>query len=156
MAGFARKMKILVIGSGGREHAIIWALQKSSPIPLTLYCAPGKWGIEALAQNVSIDIANQAELARFANDEGISLTIVGPEAPLAAGVVDYFMAKGLSIIGPSRAAARLEASKAFAKDFMARHGIPTARYSIAHSPVKAVEFIRTGQFRTAERAVVIN
>ena len=148
-------MKILVIGSGGREHAIIWALQKSSPIPLTLYCAPGNAGIEALAQNVPIDIANQAELARFADAEGIGLTIVGPEAPLAAGIVDYFMAKGLSIIGPSRAAARLEASKAFAKDFMARHGIPTARYSIAHSPVQAVEFIRSGQFGTAETPVVI-
>src|SRR6266478_2375017 len=148
-------MKILVIGSGGREHAIIWALQRTSPIPLRIYCAPGNAGIEEAAQIVPIEIADQSGLARFADAEGIDLTIVGPEAPLAAGVVDYFVGKGLSIIGPSQAAARLEASKAFAKDFMARHGIPTARYSIAHSPSQALKFIKSGQFGAAETPVVI-
>ncbi len=148
-------MKILVIGSGGREHAIIWALQRTSPIPLRIYCAPGNAGIEEAAQIVPIEIADQSGLARFADAEGIDLTIVGPEAPLAAGVVDYFVGKGLSIIGPSQAAARLEASKAFAKDFMARHGIPTARYSIAHSPSQALKFIQSGQFGAAETPVVI-
>jgi phosphoribosylamine--glycine ligase len=151
----AQKMKILVIGSGGREHAITWALQRTSPIPLTIYCAPGNAGIGEAAQNVPLGIDDQAELARFADAEGVDLTIVGPEAPLAAGVVDYFMAKGLAIIGPSQAAARLEASKAFAKDFMARHGIPTAAYSIADSPSQAVKLIRSGQFGTAETPVII-
>jgi phosphoribosylamine--glycine ligase len=148
-------MKILVIGSGGREHAIIWALQKTSPIPVTLYCAPGNGGIGEAARTVPIAITNQADLARFADTEGIDLTIVGPEAPLAAGVVDYFMAKRLAIIGPSQAASRLEASKAFAKDFMVRHRIPTARYGIAGSPSEALKFVRSGQFGTPETPVVI-
>jgi phosphoribosylamine--glycine ligase len=148
-------MKILVIGSGGREHAIVWALQETSSIPLTLYCAPGNAGIGEAAQIVPIGITNQTELARFADTEGIDLTIVGPEAPLAAGIVDYFMARGLAIIGPSQAASRLEASKAFAKDFMARNGIPTAHYCIADSSSQAIKFIRSGQFGRAETPVVI-
>ena len=148
-------MKILVIGAGGREHAIVWALRKTSPIPLRIYCAPGNAGIGQTARIVPIGVNEQSELRRFAESEGIDLTIVGPEAPLVAGVVDHFVANGLEVIGPNQAAARLEASKAFAKDFMARHRIPTAKYRVADSPSQALELIRSGEFGGAESRVVI-
>ncbi|HEX9544162.1 MAG TPA: phosphoribosylamine--glycine ligase N-terminal domain-containing protein, partial [Pyrinomonadaceae bacterium] len=108
-------MKILVIGSGGREHALIWALQRNAARQLELFCAPGNAGIAQIARCVPIVADDLSTLAAFAAESGIDLTMVGPEAPLAAGIVDEFERRGLRIVGPGRAAARLESSKAFAK-----------------------------------------
>jgi len=147
--------RILVIGSGGREHAIVWALRQTSPVPLELFCAPGNAGIGQLAQLVNVSLNDQQELAAFAESNSIDLTFVGPEAPLTAGIVDAFDARGLAVVGPPAAAARLEGSKIFAKDFMARHGIPTAVYRVADSPGQAIEALRSGDFGGADSAVVI-
>src|SRR4051812_26092233 len=106
-------MKVLVIGSGGREHALIWALKQTSPEPLKLYCAPGNAGIAQLADCVDITAADHFALIEFVRAHGIEMTIVGPEVPLANGIVDEFQNNGLKIVGPSQAAARLESSKAF-------------------------------------------
>jgi phosphoribosylamine--glycine ligase len=119
-------MKILVLGSGGREHALLWKLQQS-PRVRALFCAPGNAGTAQLATNVPIKIAEQQTLVEFALREGIDLTVVGPDDALAAGIVDLFQKHGLRIFGPTQSAARLESSKVFAKEFMQRHGIPTAR-----------------------------
>ncbi len=121
-------MKLLVIGSGGREHALAWRL-KQSPRVQKVYVAPGNGGTarEEGVENVAISAI--PDLVAFARNEGIQLTVVGPEAPLAAGVVDAFRAAGLKIFGPTQAAARLESSKDFAKQFMARHQIPTAAFA---------------------------
>src|SRR5688500_13439901 len=108
-------MKVLVIGSGGREHAILWALKETSRISLELYCAPGNGGISQLAKCVPIAVTDHAALIEFVRAEAVELTIVGPEGPLANGIVDEFEHQGLKIIGPGRAASRLESSKAFAK-----------------------------------------
>jgi phosphoribosylamine--glycine ligase len=148
-------MKILVIGSGGREHALIWALQRNAARPLDLFCAPGNAGIAQLARCVRIGADDSSGLATFARESGIDLTMVGPEAPLAAGIVDQFGLHGLRIIGPGREAARLESSKAFAKDFMRRHKIPTARYRKASSSSEALEILQTGEFGGEETPVVI-
>lgn len=118
-------MKILVIGSGGREHAIAWKLQQS-PLTEELYCAPGNAGTATVAQNIPIKAEDIPDLLEWAKSHAIDLTVVGPEAPLAAGIVNAFRAEGLAIFGPTKEAAQLEASKAFAKDFMQRHMIPTA------------------------------
>ena len=147
--------RILIVGSGGREHAIVWALRNTSPDPVEIFCAPGNAGIGQLAQLVNISVNDQAELARFARSNEIDLTFVGPEAPLTAGIVDAFETQGLPVVGPTAAAARLEGSKIFAKDFMARHGIPTAAYRSADSPARALEFLRSGEFGSADSAVVI-
>lgn len=120
-------MKILVVGSGGREHAIAWKLSQSSTQP-TLYFAPGNPGMASLGQRLDIDPLDVQGLLLYAKREGIDLTLVGPEAPLAAGIVDAFEAEGLFIFGPTRAAARMEASKAFAKEIMIEAQVPTARY----------------------------
>ncbi|OGS38394.1 MAG: phosphoribosylamine--glycine ligase, partial [Elusimicrobia bacterium RIFOXYD12_FULL_66_9] len=119
-------MKVLLLGSGGREHALAWALSRS-PRLTKLWAAPGSDAMEALAQRVDLDILDAAAVVRFARENGVDLLFVGPEAPLAAGVSDAARAAGLLVFGPSQAASRLETSKSFAKDFMARHGIPTAR-----------------------------
>ncbi|MGH9871351.1 MAG: phosphoribosylamine--glycine ligase [Pyrinomonadaceae bacterium] len=148
-------MKALIIGSGGREHAILWALRRTSSVPLKLYCAPGNGGIAQLAECVSISASDHKSLIEFVQANGIDLTIVGPEGPLAAGVVDEFARHGLRIIGPGRAASRLESSKAFAKDFMRRHKIPTAEYSVANSADEALAALRSGKFGVPESAVVI-
>jgi phosphoribosylamine--glycine ligase len=121
-------MKLLVIGSGGREHAIAWKLAQS-PRVQKVYVAPGNGGTATENGLENIDISATAELIAFAKKEHIQLTVVGPEAPLAAGVVDAFREAGLKIFGPTRAAAQLESSKDFAKSFMARHGIPTAKHA---------------------------
>ncbi len=117
---------MLIIGSGGREHAIAWSLARENRHEL--YCAPGNPGTALLGTNVTLDIDDHQALARFARDKRIELTVVGPEGPLADGVVDYFQAEGLAIFGPSQACARLEASKLFARDFMRRHNIPHPAY----------------------------
>ncbi|NNM81198.1 MAG: phosphoribosylamine--glycine ligase [Burkholderiales bacterium] len=120
-------MKILVIGNGGREHALAWKLARSARVS-RVYVAPGNAGTALDEGCVNVDITEIPDLIEFARSESIALTVVGPEAPLAAGVVNEFRSAGLKIFGPTRAAAQLESSKAFAKSFMMRHGIPTAAY----------------------------
>jgi phosphoribosylamine---glycine ligase len=120
-------MKILVIGGGGREHALAWKLAQSPKVQM-VYVAPGNGGTAVDGRLVNLNLTSTAELAAWAAAEKIALTVVGPEAPLAAGVVDAFRAQGLRIFGPTQAAAQLESSKAFSKAFMARHGIPTAEF----------------------------
>src|ERR671932_1025928 len=114
-------MKGLVIGSGGREHALVWALGRSPRASLKITCAPGNAGIATLAECVALSATDVPALAQFAEENSVDLTIVGGEAPLAAGIVDEFERRNLAIAGASLAAARLESSKAFAKDFMQRH-----------------------------------
>ena len=121
-------MKLLVIGSGGREHALAWRLAKTSGLQ-KIFVAPGNAGTELEHEIGNIDITDPVALADFAEQEKIYLTIVGPEAPLAAGVVNIFRARGLKIFGPTKEAAQLESSKDFAKRFMARHNIPTAAFA---------------------------
>jgi phosphoribosylamine--glycine ligase len=120
-------MKLLVIGSGGREHALAWKLAQS-PRVQKVYVAPGNGGTATEDGLENVDLTDFAELIAFARKENIAFTLVGPEAPLAAGIVDAFRAAGLKIFGPAKAAAQLEASKDFAKQFMVRHKIPTAKY----------------------------
>jgi phosphoribosylamine--glycine ligase len=148
-------MKILVIGSGGREHALIWALQRNAARQLEVFCAPGNAGIAQIAKCIPIAADDLSELAAFAKESKIELTMVGPEAPLAAGIVDEFERHGLQIVGPAREAARLESSKAFAKDFMRRHQIPTARYRIASSANEAVTILQSGEFGSEDAPVVV-
>lgn len=133
-------MKILVIGGGGREHALAWKLSQS-PKAQAVYVAPGNGGTARDARLENIDITDVKALRAWAAGEKIALTVVGPEAPLAAGVVDEFRAHGLRVFGPTRAAAQLESSKAFSKAFMRRHGIPTADYDTFTDPVAAHAFI---------------
>jgi phosphoribosylamine--glycine ligase len=148
-------MKVLVIGSGGREHALIWALKQNSAAPLKLYCAPGNAGIAQLADCVAITAGDHSALIEFVRANAIDLTVVGPEGPLANGIVDKFQNNGLKIVGPSQAAARLESSKAFAKAFMQRHHIPTADCVIASSSEEALGAIRSGKFGGAATPVVV-
>jgi len=129
-------MKVLVVGSGGREHALCWKLRQSPRIE-DLYCAPGNPGIEAVADLVPIAADEIYQLADFAADLSIDLTVVGPELPLTLGIVDEFHKRGLRIFGPTRQAAELEGSKVFAKEFMKRHGIPTAGFEIVHDAAEA-------------------
>ena len=138
-------MKILVIGSGGREHALVWKIFQS-PLLEKLYCAPGNAGTQSLAENIPIGSEDIPALLDFASDKKIDLTVVGPEAPLTMGIVDEFEKKGLKIFGPNRNAAELEGSKIFAKQFMARHRIPTAKFEIANSPGQAGKIVASGRF----------
>ena len=147
-------MKILVIGSGGREHAICDAFARSPRIN-RLWCANGNGGIAEVAECVPIKPDDVISLREFALEHKVDLSFVGGETPLALGIVDEFEAAGLRIIGPSRAAAQLEASKSFAKDFMARHGVPTASYVTTHSPSAAVDTLEAGQFGDANAPVVV-
>lgn len=133
-------MKLLVIGSGGREHALAWRLAKS-PRVHKIYVAPGNGGTHLSSNLENVDLTDPEQLADFVEKEGVALTVVGPEAPLAAGVVDTFRARGLKIFGPNRAAAQLESSKDFAKAFMVRHDIPTARYETFTDPIAAHAYI---------------
>lgn len=129
-------MNILVIGSGGREHALCWAFCRS-PHTAALYCAPGNAGIADIAKCFPADVNDPKALADLAISVGADFTFIGPEAPLVAGVADEFASRGLSVIGPSAQAARLEGSKIFAKQFMTRHSIPTARFNVCTSPEEA-------------------
>ncbi|MEM9758919.1 MAG: phosphoribosylamine--glycine ligase [Pseudomonadota bacterium] len=136
-------LKVLVLGSGGREHALAWKL-KQSPRVAQVFVAPGNAGTasEAGVSNVAIDPMDFSALTGFVRDEGIDLTVVGPEAPLVAGVVDHFEAQSLRCFGPTAAAAQLEGSKAFSKDFLARHGIPTAAYATFSELDAALAYLR--------------
>src|SRR6185436_1277248 len=122
-------MKILVVGNGGREHALVWKIRQS-PLVKDVYCAPGNAGMTGLADCVPIDTSNIIEVADFAQTISADLTVVGPELPMVLGIGDEFTRRGLSIFCPSRAAAELEGSKAFARDFMQRHKIPSPQYRI--------------------------
>ncbi|MDC7807856.1 phosphoribosylamine--glycine ligase [Luteimonas sp BLCC-B24] len=135
--------KLLVIGAGGREHALAWKLAQSAHVGEVLV-APGNAGTarEPKCRNVAVAATDLDALLALARDEGVAFTVVGPEAPLVAGVVDRFQQAGLRIFGPSAAAAQLEGSKAFAKDFLARHAIPTAAYSVFSDADTAVEYVR--------------
>ncbi len=134
-------MKILVIGSGGREHALAWKLAQSSQVK-KIYCAPGNPGIAQTATCVDIPVTNVAALRHFAKTQQIDLTVVGPEAPLVAGIVDEFAADGLRIFGPSQQAARLEGSKVFAKEIMRKYLIPTAEAKIFSNVPDAQAYIK--------------
>ena len=133
-------MKVLVIGGGGREHALAWKLSQSERIQ-KIFVAPGNGGTARDPNLINVPITDVKALREWAQQEKIELTVVGPEAPLAAGVVDEFRANGLRIFGPTKAAAQLESSKAFSKDFMQRHGIPTAFYETFTEPAKAHAYI---------------
>src|SRR5580692_9000235 len=117
-------MKVLVIGGGGREHALVWALHRSERVS-EVVCAPGNGGIAALARCVAVDAGDLAALTAVVEREQPDLTVIGPELPLSLGIVDELQRRGFKVFGPTKAAAQLETSKAFAKDFMHRHGIPT-------------------------------
>jgi phosphoribosylamine---glycine ligase len=136
-------MKLLVIGSGGREHALAWKLAQSPRVAEVLV-APGNAGtaFEAKCRNVAVQADDLEGLRQLARDEQVDLTVVGPEAPLVAGIVDLFRAAGLRVFGPTAAAAKLEGSKAFAKEFLARHGIPTADYAVFDAVDPALAHVR--------------
>ena len=133
-------MKVLVIGGGGREHALAWRLKQSQGVS-QVFVAPGNAGTARDAQLVNLPITDKVALREWVQREGVALTVVGPEAPLAAGVVDEFRAHGLAIFGPTQAAAQLESSKAFSKAFMKRHGIPTAEYETFTDPQMAHAYV---------------
>src|SRR5579871_2005093 len=135
-------MRILVIGGGGREHALVWKIAQS-PLVDKIYCAPGNAGIAQQAECVSLPPTDLEGLADFAAAKQIDLTVVGPEAPLIAGIVDRFEARGLPIFGPATDPARIEGSKAFSKELMVQYGIPTADYWCYDDPEEAHARIRS-------------
>jgi phosphoribosylamine--glycine ligase len=138
-------VRILVLGSGGREHALAWRLRGDPGVSHVL-CAPGNPGMAALTETTPVDAGEPEAVAALVRREGIDLTVVGPELPLSRGIADHFAAQGLALVGPSRAAADLECSKAFAKAFMARHGVPTARYMTCDSEGEARDVLASGRF----------
>ena len=133
-------MKILVVGSGGREHALAWKLAQSERIQI-VYVAPGNGGTALDARLRNVALTDPKELAEFVRREHVALTVVGPEAPLAAGIVNVFREQGLKVFGPTAEAARLESSKDYAKAFMQRHGIPTAAYQTFSDAAAAHAYI---------------
>jgi phosphoribosylamine--glycine ligase len=144
-------MRILIVGSGAREHALAWTLQREG-VAEEVICAPGNAGLARTVRCVPLDILDKQAALELATSQGIDLTIIGPEAPLAAGVADLFMSRGRRLFGPTQAAARLETSKAFAKGFMRRHAVPTARYVVCESVDAARQAIRSGEL--GDRVVV--
>ena len=138
-------MKVLVVGSGAREHALTWKLGRESAVREVI-CAPGNAGTGPDAAARSLDVADPAALLAYAEAEAVDLTVVGPELPLARGVGDLFEARGRRLFGPGRYAARLESSKAFAKEFMARHAVPTARFRVCRSPGEALDAVDGAEF----------
>jgi phosphoribosylamine---glycine ligase len=138
-------MRVLVLGSGAREHAIAARLAADDEAG-ELICAPGNPGMAAVARTIPADLGDPASLAELARRERIDFTIVGPELPLSLGIADTFSARGLSLLGPSRAAARLESSKAFAKTFLARYHVPTARFHTTESVDDALAIVRSSEF----------
>lgn len=144
-------MKVLVIGSGGREHALVWKLKQSSAVD-RIFAAPGNAGTEELADNVAIRATDIPALLRFAKENAIALTVVGPDDPLAAGIVDAFQGAGLRIFGPGKSAARLESSKIFAKQLMQRAGVPTAAAGTFTQVSDALEFAERATFPIVVKA----
>jgi len=137
--------RVLVVGSGGREHALVWKLASERGVA-DIVCAPGNAGISRLARCVSVDPADPHAVAAIARHEEIDFTIVGPELPLSRGIADVFAAEGDLLFGPTQRAARLESSKVFAKDFMHRYNVPTARYRSCDSAAAALTVLRSGEF----------
>src|SRR4029079_14769912 len=133
-------MNILLLGSGGREHALAWKIA-ASPLVDRLYCAPGNAGIANEAECVALDVADHAAIISFCKKNAVDFVVVGPEAPLSAGVVDDLESAGIKAFGPSKAAAALEASKGFTKDMCAANGIPTAAYERFHDAARAKAYI---------------
>jgi phosphoribosylamine---glycine ligase len=144
-------MKILVVGSGGREHALAWKLAQSPRVE-KIYCAPGNAGTAQLAENISVPIADHPALIDFAKREKIDLAVIGPDDALAAGIVDAFRDAGLRAFGPTASAARLESSKAFAKDFMQRHGIPTAAFREFSDSAEAKNYCTSASYPLVVKA----
>jgi phosphoribosylamine--glycine ligase len=144
-------MKVLVVGGGGREHTLVWKIAQSPKVS-KVYCAPGNAGTAELAENVAIPADELQMLMRLAEREGIDLTVVGPEAPLVAGVVNRFAAHGLLAFGPSQRAAELEGSKVFAKYIMRKHGIPSGRYDVFETVDAAEEHVREAAFPLVVKA----
>jgi phosphoribosylamine--glycine ligase len=138
-------MKILVVGNGGREHALVWKIRQS-PLVKEVFCAPGNAGIAGLADCVPIDTSNIVEVADFAQTVKADLTVVGPELPMVLGMADEFAKRGLSIFCPSRAAAEIEGSKAYARDFMEKHKIPSPRFRICATEEAAQAFVKEAPF----------
>ena len=138
-------MRILVLGSGAREHALAWKLSHEPNVSHVI-CAPGNAGIARSLATAPVDVLDTADVIRLVDRERIDLTVVGAEAPLANGLADRFEAEGRRVFGPTRAAAQLETSKSFAKDFMQRHAVPTARYRVCTSAADALQAIRSGEF----------
>jgi len=138
-------MKILVVGNGGREHALIWKIRQS-PLVQDIYCAPGNAGIAEVADCVPIDTSNIVEVADFAQTIKADLTVVGPELPMVLGIADEFVRRGMPIFSPSRAAAEIEGSKAFAREFMTRHKIPSPRYEVCQTYEEALAFVDRAPF----------
>jgi len=138
-------MKVMVVGAGGREHALSWKISQSELVE-KIYCAPGNAGMKNLAELVPIDTSNISELLKFAQLNKMDLTVVGPEEPLTMGIVDEFEKIGLKIFGATKSAAELERSKVFAKRFMERHKIPTARFRVVETPDQAMEVLESGTF----------
>ena len=138
-------MKILIVGSGGREHALVWKISQSKRVD-KIFAAPGNPGMNNLAECVDIKPSNIIELADFAKEEKIDLTVVGPEQPLALGIVDEFSSRNLKIFGPTQKAAMIETSKSFAKEFMRKNNIPTPAFKIINSAVDALDYFRTATF----------
>ena len=146
-------MDVLVVGNGGREHVLCWKLQQSALVR-HVYCAPGNAGIASVAKCIDIGVDELEKLADFAVEHHIGLTVAGPEAPLCAGIVDVFEKRGLKIFGPDKIAAQLEGSKSFAKDFMLRHNIPTAKAAGFDDAESAIEYIRK-EFAAGETGIVV-
>ncbi|MBI5298924.1 MAG: phosphoribosylamine--glycine ligase [Deltaproteobacteria bacterium] len=144
-------MKILVIGSGGREHALVWKLSQSPQKP-KIFCAPGNAGIASLAECIAIPATDIQALLQFVKTQNVSLTVVGPEVPLAGGIVDLFHAEGLSIFGPTKSAAQLESSKIFTKEFCKRHKIPQAPFAVFTDPQAAKEYLNDSDFPVVIKA----
>ena len=138
-------MRLLLIGSGAREHALAWKLAREGGVDEVI-CAPGNAGIAQLGRCRAVDVGDPDGILRLATSESVDFTVVGPEIPLASGVADTFAAAGRPLFGPVRAAARLESSKAFAKDFMARHGVPTARFRVCGSEADALAVVSGDAF----------
>lgn len=138
-------MKILIVGGGGREHAIAWKVSRSPKVK-KLYCAPGNAGIEEFAECINIPVSSHEDLSDFALSEKIDLTIIGPDDPLGAGIVDVFEKKGLRVFGPRRNAALIESSKVFSKNLMKKYNIPSAAYEVFDDPDKAIEYLRTSKY----------
>src|SRR5215470_15260820 len=138
-------MKILVVGSGGREHALVWKLRQSSDVE-RIFCAPGNAGTAEIAENVAISASDLGGLVRFARENRIDLAVVGPDDPLAAGIVDLFAAEKLRAFGPTKSAARIEASKIFAKELMRAQKIPTAEARTFSDSSEALHYCEKAKF----------
>jgi len=144
-------MKVLVVGGGGREHTLVWKISQSPKVE-KIYCAPGNGGIAGMAECVDIKVMDFDKLADFAQQKDIDLTVVGPDDPLAAGIVDVLEQKGLRVFGPNKAAAIIEGSKVFSKNLMKKYGIPTAAYEVFENSKDAIEYLKKVSYPTVVKA----